>query len=186
MIEPFAGVEVMLPADLPPNCCKGLVQRVRFLTAGLTPAFYLGAPLIMFTPTLKEISDTPDLADLLEEGRRLMRRDSASDRIRAMQDESAARSLLAAQRAMEKFQWRPKASVALINRCTCSGCGEEINLFAGFGVEMYRNSDQSTRIVMTPVLDPAWPKATHFTHTVTSACSSCLADHGFTLEAKNG
>lgn len=44
----------------------------------------------MFTPTLKEISDTPDLADLLEEGRRLMRRDSASDRIRAMQDESAA------------------------------------------------------------------------------------------------
>lgn len=140
----------------------------------------------MFTPTLKEISDTPDLADLLEEGRRLMRRDSASDRIRAMQDESAARSLLAAQRAMEKFQWRPKASVALINRCECSGCGSFLDLFAGFGVEMYRNSDKATRIVMTPVLDPAWPRATHFTETVTAACASCIEDQGFLLGDSTG
>ena len=137
-----------------------------------------------FEPTPDEIAEAGDLLqDLLTQGRKVLRsKEGQRSRIQEQLAESASRSALAAQRALERLQWRPRASVALINRCTCAGCGTSFRLFAGFGVSMFRNSDSAERLVMTPVLDPAFKHETHYTDSVTAACISCIERVGFALE----
>lgn len=134
-----------------------------------------------FTPTHRELEEAGDLlGDLVKEGRRLTHRENNTiTRIQEMREEAAARNLGIAQRAMAKLEWRPIGSVALITRCTCSACGATSKLFGGFGVDMRRECDSATRMVMTQVLDPAYTKRTAYTMTVTQACMSCLDSFGF-------
>jgi hypothetical protein len=67
----------------------------------------------------------------------------------------------------------------MINRLTCTNCHSQVNLFAGFGVLMHRNSDQSSRVAMTTCLDQAYPRETRYTDTATTACATCLPTLGF-------
>lgn len=138
----------------------------------------------MFEPTPDEIEQAGDLLqDLLAQGRKIMRsKEGQRSRIQEQLAEAASRSALAAQRALDRLQWRPRASVALVNRYSCRGCGTSWKQFSGFAVSMYRNSDQSERLVMTPVLDPAFKHETHYTESEVQACLKCLPDHGFTLD----
>ena len=118
---------------------------------------------------------------LVEQGRMLNRTRAAyNERLEEQLAETRARALRAAQASMEKFQWRPKVSIALINHTVCQTCGAESKLFSGFGVLMRRNSDQAVRIVMTPQLDPAFPHETHYHASTTAACIHCLPSKGFT------
>ena len=136
----------------------------------------------MFSPTPDEASQTPDLFEaLLAQGRAMMRTPAArNERLQEQAEAAAARSLQASIRAMECFQWRPRASIALINRLHCTCCGQITPTFAGFGVSMFRNADQAERIVMTPVLDPAFPRETHYTETFQASCLDCITKEGFT------
>jgi hypothetical protein len=109
-----------------------------------------------------------------------------AERIREQLQESAQRSAAASAIALARLQWRPKTSVALLNLCTCQHCGTSQTVFAGFGILMYRNSDASERIVMTPQLDTAFPRDTHYMETITAGCPSCLPSRGFNLEIPNG
>jgi|GEM_PF-4229798 len=135
----------------------------------------------MFSPTPDEAGQVPDLFEiLLAQGRAIMRSPGArNERLQEQADAAAARSLQASIRAMERFQWRPQASIALINRIHCTCCGSVNSVFAGFGVSMFRNADQTERIVMTPVLDPAFPRRTHYTETFLSSCIECITNQGF-------
>ena len=136
----------------------------------------------MFAPTQTEIDEMPDLIELIEEGRRVLKSpEGRAARIREQIEEVRALAERRAQAQMAHFQWRPRASVALINQCTCINCGSQIALFAGFGVSMFRNSDTSERIVMTAALDRAWPRETHTTVTHTAACGACVESFGFKL-----
>lgn len=138
----------------------------------------------MFEPTQDEILSAGDLLqDLLTQGRKALRsKEGQRTRIQEQLAESAARSALAAQRALDRMQWRPRASVALINRCICDTCHTETRVFAGFGVSMFRNMDGAERLVMTPMLDNGFKHETHYTDTVTPACIACVQAMGFTLE----
>ena len=135
----------------------------------------------MFEPSQQEILEHEDLfTQLLSEGRKLMRTPEAHrSRLDEQRDFVAARAARAAAQAMEKLQWRPRLAIAMIARCTCSNCGSETRAFAGFGVQMVRNSDQATRIVMAQCLDQAYPRETRFTDTITPACMACVSALGF-------
>ena len=134
-----------------------------------------------FDPTNSEILAHRDLFDLIREGRKILYKENNTvAHIRELQEQAAARNLAATQKMMEKLAWRPRASVALFNQCLCGGCGESTTLFAGFGVEMYRRSDEAVRLVMTGSLDPAYLRSIHYTSTVTQACINCVWDYGFT------
>ena len=140
----------------------------------------------MFEPSAHEIQAAGDLlSDLLREGRALMRTPEAhKSRLEEQQAEAAARGAAQAARMMERMQWRPRASVAMVTVCTCKVCGNEARTFAGFGVAMFRNSDQSERIVITQGLDKDWPRETHVIHSTADSCLTCMVAEGF--EAKNG
>lgn len=135
----------------------------------------------MFSPTPNEAAQVPDLFELLlAQGRAMMRTPAArNERLQEQAEAMAARSLQASIRAMERFQWRPRASIALVNRVHCSCCGSITPMFAGFGVSLFRNSDQTERIVMSPALDPAFPRETHYTETFLSSCVECITNQGF-------
>lgn len=134
-----------------------------------------------FDPSSTELLEAGDLlGDLIREGRKLTWKENSSlSRIQEMREEAAARNLAIAQRAMAKLEWRPVGSVALINRCTCAGCGARSQSFVSFGVDMRRACDSATRMVMTTVLDPAYAKRTAYTSSVTPACIECLESFGF-------
>lgn len=135
----------------------------------------------MFEPSSSELAAAGDLlSDLLREGRALLRTPEAHrSRLEEQQAEAAARGAAQAARMMERMQWRPRASVAMVTVCTCSSCGGETQTFAGFGVAMFRNSDHSERIVMTHGLDKAWPRETHVIHSTADSCITCMVAEGF-------
>jgi hypothetical protein len=139
---------------------------------------------IMFEPSRNEVEEAENLlASLLTQGRAILRSpEGHAQRIREQIEEAAARSAAASALALARLQWRPRKSIALLNLCTCQHCGAKSTVFAGFGVLMYRNSDSAERIVMTPQLDTAFPRDTHWMETITAACASCLGERGFTLE----
>lgn len=131
----------------------------------------------MFTQDLP-VKDLFD--ELVAQGRMLNRTKEAHDeRIAEQIAEMQARAQRAAQASLERFQWRPKASIALINVIICQQCKSETYQFSGFGILMRRNSDAAVRIVMTPQLDPAFPRETHVTESRTASCMCCLPGHGF-------
>jgi hypothetical protein len=138
----------------------------------------------MFTPSREEVSEAENLlAQLLQQGHSIVHSPAGhAARIREQQEEAALRSAAASAMALARLQWRPRASVALLNQCTCQCCGRHSTRFEGFGVLMYRNSDSSERIVMTPQLDTAFPRRTHQIATVTAACPDCLTQLGFNLK----
>ena len=138
----------------------------------------------MFEPSREELADAEDLfSSLLAEGRSLLRTPEAHrTRLEEQQAFIAARAARAAAASMARLQWRPQTSVALINRYTCINCGSETHLFAGYAVEMRRNSDASTRLLRTACLDQAYPRETHYLDTGVQACSLCLPAQGFEVE----
>lgn len=138
----------------------------------------------MFEPSRSEVLEAENLlASLLTQGRAILRSPAGhAERIREQMEEAAARSAAASALALARLQWRPRKSIALLNICTCEQCASRTTQFAGFGVLMYRNSDNATRIVMTPRLDQAFPLDTHYIETLTAACPACLPSLGFNLE----
>lgn len=138
---------------------------------------------LMFEPSRKEVLEAEELlASLLTQGRAILKSPAGhAERIREQLEEAALRSAAASALALARLQWRPRAAIALINTCVCRHCGSRSQQFAGFGVLMYRNSDAAERIVMTPQLDPAFPRRTHHTATITEACAVCLPEQGFNL-----
>lgn len=141
----------------------------------------------MFEPSPQELAKAGDLlSSLLLEGRQLMREQGPRDhqsKLERQREESAARSLAAAQRIMERLQWRPRASVIMLTLTHCVHCGSETQTFSNFAVAMYRNSDKAERYVTTPMLDPAWPQETHFIETSAPACMECIGDFGVEFES---
>lgn len=137
----------------------------------------------MFEPSREEVADAEALLQsLLTQGRKeYYSPKSQAERIRAQQEELALRSAAASAAALARLAWRPQASIALLNVCTCVECGSRQTHFEGYGVLMTRQTDSATRIVMTPVLDEAFPRRTHYTETHLPACAACLPRHGFTL-----
>lgn len=142
----------------------------------------------MFEPTRDEVAHAEDmLMSLLTQGREILHSPKGhAERIKEQQEEAALRSAQASAAVLARLQWRPRASIALINLCSCQTCKSSRSLFAGFGILMYRNADDSSRIVMTPQLDPAYPRQTHYTQTITAACADCLSQFGFTLGDPHG
>lgn len=138
----------------------------------------------MFNPSISEIAEAENLlASLLTQGKAILKSPAGhAERIREQIEEQALRSAAAQALALARFQWRPCSSIVLINVCTCANCGTEQARFSGFGVMMYRNSDDSARIVMTPQLDPAFPKQEHYTRSTEAACISCLPSLNFPLK----
>jgi hypothetical protein len=135
----------------------------------------------MFEPSRTEVAEAEELlASLLTQGHSIMRSPAGhAARIKEQIEEAALRSAAASAIALARLQWRPQASIALLNVCTCQQCHTKQTQFAGFGVLMTRNSDAAERIVMTPQLDPAFPRRTHYTATITAACVYCLPESGF-------
>lgn len=135
----------------------------------------------MFNPSFTERVEAGDLlSDLIEQGRKLQRKEDRMPlRIKEMQDAMAARNLAAAQRVMDRMQWRPRHAIALTTTYVCASCLSRTRLFSGFGVSMFRHLDGSERIVMTGCLDPAYPRETRETITPTQACIACLPERGF-------
>jgi hypothetical protein len=135
----------------------------------------------MFDPSDSELKAAGDLfSDLLQQGRKLLRSpEGQRDRLAKQQEEARERGAVAAAKILERMQWRPRASIVLISKYRCVNCHNEHQEFQGFGVSMYRNSDNAERLVMTPALDRAWPLEVHFTNHLTAACTVCLSDFGF-------
>lgn len=135
----------------------------------------------MFNPTFSERAEAGDLlGDLIMQGRKMMRaEDKMPLRIKELQDLQAARNLAAAQRVMDRMQWRPRASIALMTTFVCASCMGRTRLFSGFGVSMFRNVDGAERIVMTGCLDEAYPREVRETTTPTQACNACIQERGF-------
>ena len=68
-----------------------------------------------------------DLFELLVEQGRMLNRTKAAynERLEEQLAETRARALRGAQASMDRFQWRPKTSIALINHSVCQTCGTE-------------------------------------------------------------
>lgn len=137
----------------------------------------------MFEPSATELASAESqLMSLVFQGRALSTpKEQRNKTIQALQDAAMERSLAAAARMMERLQWRPRASVALIEVIHCAECSSETRIFRGFGVAMFRNTDASERIVMTPALDQAFPRETHTVLSSTPACINCLGTFKFNL-----
>lgn len=138
-----------------------------------------------FDSSFSEIADAEaTLMSLVINGRALHKEEREESKtiksIREMQEANAQRSLMAAQRAMERLQWRPVTSIALVHTYVCRNCAGTMRLHAGFGVLMKRAVDQAERILMTECLDQAYPKEIHHTRSHNAACPSCLPALGFT------
>lgn len=140
-----------------------------------------------FDPSPQTLRDTADLfTTLIKQGRKIVYEESLTvKRIREMQEEASARNLAAAQRALDRMQWRPRASIALVHVYTCQGCGTQSRVLAGFGVSMHRRSDSAERILMCSSPDEGYAKEVHETHSTVSVCSACLASQGFNYAKEN-
>lgn len=137
----------------------------------------------MFTPSRTEVAEAEDLlASLLTQGRKIYHSPKGqAERIREQIEEANLRSATLQAAALARLQWRPRAAVALLDTRTCQHCHTSQTVFLGFGLSMYRNTDAAERIVMTPQLDTAFPRETHYTQTITSGCPTCLPQRGFNL-----
>lgn len=136
-----------------------------------------------FIPTPSDLEQAGDLlSDLVLQGRAIgaerAHNDTARDFARRLLELSDA-SLAKQAAAMAKLTWRPRATVAFINHCACTNCANEWNVFAGFGVEMYRTFDNATRTIMSPVCDPAYPKEIRTMTSPQRFCVECIDQCGF-------
>lgn len=140
-----------------------------------------------FHPSPRELLETDDLfVSLIKQGRRIVKEENSTVKsIREMQEANSARNLAAAQRIMDRFQWRPKACIALVHTYHCATCGHEHSMFAGFGISMYRQADKSERILMCGSPDEGYPKETRYTRSATHSCMNCITNQGYPHEKES-
>ena len=116
----------------------------------------------------------PDLFALVKEGRRVTFLASASKaRLAEQRREVAGRASEKAQQASVRQEWQPTSSVVFVLNYHCLCCRKTFPVLTGFGLEMKRSCDESTRTVTTPQLKSDLPVKLRYSGQTTPACLSC-------------
>jgi hypothetical protein len=99
---------------------------------------------------------------------------ASRDRLEATDAARVSRELQRANQIAARYEWKPRAAVAMIEEQVCSSCGTVNRIFRGFGLAMRRAADSTERIVSTPGLDGGFPPERYFIHSTSEACLDCL------------
>jgi hypothetical protein len=103
---------------------------------------------------------------------------AARERLEATDAARAAKAALEANRIAQRYEWKPRAAVAMVEEQVCTACGSVQQTFRGFGVSMRRAADGTERIVGAHGLDQGLPTERYIIHSQAEACMECLPERG--------
>ncbi len=118
-----------------------------------------------------------DLFDLITKGQALLAKESREKAKKVTEEQSqalAARHMRQAQAMADRFEWKPRAAVALFAVQICEHCGTIHSQFAGFGTLFLRKYDATERIAKADCLDRGLPLVRRELMSKSPACIDCI------------